>query len=724
MGVTVRESMIRLGAGLLALLLLGTAPALAQGLGGPAPEAKVRLLPAQTALGEGGTPARLALEIGLPEGFHTYWRSPGEGGIAPQVDWSGSTNLGEAQLLFPAPHRFASLDVETVGYEQSLMLPVLASAADPAQPLVLNASIFMAICSNICVPYQTVVTATLPPGAADATPDAARIAEWFAKVPGTPRAAGMAVEAVSATDGADGLARLEVTVSGAPLQAPELFVEAPGGVEFGAPTATADTATGRTVLTAVQRPGFGTPPRLPGDAPLRLTVVDGTRGFETAVVLGQPLPDPGMALPPVLAEEDASGGNDTSAPSLWAMLAIALLGGLVLNVMPCVLPVLSIKLVGLVEGAQRSRRAVRAGFLASAAGVLVTFWLLGAAAVALSAAGQSIAWGMQFQQPLFLALLLLVLVLFTLNLAGAFEIALPWRVQSRLARLGPQGPESEAGLAGHFATGMLATVLATPCSAPFVGTALTFAFLAGPGTIFAIFTALGLGLAAPYLLIAAMPSLVRWLPRPGKWMVKVRQVMAVLLALTALWLLWVLFHQLEPGATLAIAVAAAALALALLLRGRLPRGLRVALPAVLALALLLPAGLWPAAAAKGEASAHALDVAAIAPAVAEGRTVFVDVTAEWCVTCKVNKQTVLLQDPVFGRLADAGAVMTMEGDWTRADPAISRFLASNSRFGVPFNIVYGPGAPGGIILPELLTSDAVLQALDCAGQAPPATASC
>lgn len=692
------------------LVLAAATPAMAQGLGDPAPEAKVALLSAQTALGSEGT-ARLALSIALPDDFKTYWRSPGEGGIAPEIDWSGSTNLKKAELRFPAPHRYETLGLETVGYKHFLMLPVTVEAADPSKPLEVDGRIFMAICSNICVPYQTEVKLSLPPGTAAATPQAPQLAEWYARIPGSPEAAGLALEAVSAQDGPDGLAELRVTVSGAALKTPDLFVEAPDSVEFGAAKAEPGTAPGTTVLVAKQLPGFGTPPKLAPDARLTLTVVDGDRAFEAPAVLGQPVPKKGAAVPIAAdrpAPRDGHGGG-----GLWAMLAVALLGGLVLNVMPCVLPVLSIKLIGVVGHGGQSAGRVRASFLASAAGVLASFWLLAAAAVALSAVGRSVAWGMQFQQPLFLAVLVLVLTVFALNMAGGFEIALPWKVQRRLAALGPRHgtqPAGQESLAGHFGTGMLATVLATPCSAPFVGTGLSFAFLQGPGAVLAIFTALGVGLAAPYLLLAALPGLVRHLPRPGAWMLTVRKVLALLLAATAVWLLWVLVQQVGRAAVSVMAVAVAGLVLAVLLRGRLPRALRLALPAVLALAVLVPAAVpVPSVAAPVSAG---FDAAAIAPLVDKGQTVFVDVTAAWCVTCQVNKQTVLQRDPVKSRLFGDSGVTFMEADWTRADPKITDFLASHERFGAPFNVVYGPGAPQGIALPELLSSDAVLSALN------------
>jgi suppressor for copper-sensitivity B len=262
---------------------------------------------------------------------------------------------------------------------------------------------------------------------------------------------------------------------------------------------------------------------------------------------------------------------------------------------------------------------------------------------------------------------------------------------------------------------MLATLLATPCSAPFVGTAVGFALSRGPVEILAIFTALGIGLAAPYLLVAAAPRLATRLPRPGRWMVWLRRGLGLALAGTALWLLAILAAQTGLIAALSVGALGAGIAVLLGLGGRIPAAYRAGGVAVLvALALAVPMAVrtsGPAAAA-ADARWIAFDREAIPGLVGEGRTVFVDVTADWCITCQVNKAMVLTRDPVARRLAGDESVVTMRADWTRPSDAIASYLAAFGRYGIPFNAVYGPGAPTGIPLPELLTTQAVLDALD------------
>jgi suppressor for copper-sensitivity B len=384
--------------------------------------------------------------------------------------------------------------------------------------------------------------------------------------------------------------------------------------------------------------------------------------------------------------------------------------------MPCVLPVLSLKLLSVVQQGGRERAAIRASFLASAAGIVFSFLVLASAAVALKSAGLAVGWGIQFQQPLFLSALAVVMALFAYNLMGFFEVPLPGFV-GRIAAKGT-GEGDHHSLWGSFATGALATLLATPCSAPFLGTSVGFALSRGAVEIFLIFTALGLGLALPYLLVAAAPRLVAWLPRPGAWMVWLRRILGLLLAATAVWLLTVIAAQVGVPAAALMAGLLLGLGAVLWLRHRqAPRhGVAAsALAVLLALAAFaLPLGI--AAPPRGGPVAESLawqplDTAAIAARVAEGQVVFVDVTADWCITCQVNKKLVIDTDAVAQRL-DAPGVVRMRGDWTLPSDAISRYLESFGRYGIPFNAVYGPGAPEGLALPEILTREAVMVALD------------
>jgi suppressor for copper-sensitivity B len=400
------------------------------------------------------------------------------------------------------------------------------------------------------------------------------------------------------------------------------------------------------------------------------------------------------------------------------ILLLALVGGLILNLMPCVLPVLSIKVMGVIGMAGAERRRVTTRFLATTAGIVVSFLVLGGAAAGFKAAGYAVGWGVQFQEPLFIVALVAIVTLFACNLWGLFEVRLPAAI-SGVAGDG-RLPDS---ISGHFVSGAFATLLATPCSAPFLGTAVSFALARGPLEIVAVFAALGLGMASPYLAVAAFPGLAARLPRPGPWMVTLRRVLGLLLAATGVWLLSVLAAQ--SGMTAALAVGAlmvaAGLALWFAARGTGRRGIAGGVIAVLvALAFVAPGQLArPAAdtpAAVAEAMWQPFDRAEIARLVAAGKTVFVDVTADWCVTCKFNKKTVLDRGEVARRLVSE-QVVAMRADWTLPNAEIAAYLEDFGRFGIPFNVVYGPALPRGLALPELLTQDAVMIAFNRAGSA-------
>ncbi|WP_425450418.1 protein-disulfide reductase DsbD family protein [Virgifigura deserti] len=643
----------------------------------------------------------LGLQFTLKPGWKTYWRSPGDAGIPVTVDWTGSENLASADMAWPVPHRFTLFGLDTFGYEREVVFPIAVRPTRAGEPVRLRAAVNYLVCEQICIPHQTVLALDLPAGPASPTGHGQLIDRFADQVPGDGVAHDLRLERIGLTGGPEAPVLEVVAQSRIPFAAPDLIVEGPPGLYFAAPEVTLSDGGTRAVLRAPVTLDEGAPALT--DASLTLTLVDGTRGLERDVAS--------------LAAGPGHSAPLAASTALLPMLMVALLGGLILNLMPCVLPVLSLKLLGVVGHGGGAARAVRASFLASAAGVLVSFLALAGVLASLKMAGVAVGWGIQFQQPLFLVAMVLMLTLFACNLWGWFEIPLPGWLGG-VAGGKPGAPEGH-GLGGHFVTGAFATLLATPCSAPFLGTAVGFALAHGGGEIFAIFAALGLGLAAPYLLVAAVPSLATRLPRPGRWMITLRRILAVALAGTALWLLSVLAAQISPTAALLVGGLMLAVAGALWARRRLPDGFRLATPAAVGLlalvAFLLPAEMSerPAAAEVevGEGLWRPFEAAQIAELVASGKSVFVDVTADWCITCQVNKRMVLGSADVAERLAGEGMV-AMRADWTRPDDAIAAYLASFGRYGIPFNVVYGPGAPEGVPLPELLTEGTVLDAID------------
>lgn len=657
---------------------------------------QVRLIAAASGVGTGRS-IRLGLQFKLKKNWKVYWRSPGDAGFPPRIDWVGSTNVRDATIAWPRPKRFSVLGFETAGYKDEVVFPITLRLAEPGKTARLVAKVDYLTCDDICVPYTVKLTLALPGGPAMTSRHAYQIDRYRALVPQNETVAGIKVERIEVRERTSG-GELTVVARGAQaFNKPDLFVEGPSRLEFGKPKVTLSQGgrVARLVL-AVRKVGKKAPKAT--GALLTLTLTDGDRAVERA----------GVA-------EAAKGPPPSTGRSFLVVLLLALLGGFILNLMPCVLPVLSIKLLGVVGHGGAEKRIVRKRFLATAAGVLASFLVLAGAMVGLKAAGATVGWGIQFQQSWFLIAMAVVVTLFAANLWGIFEIRLPHAVTDRAAAAG--GPPDKSGsLKGEFATGAFATLLATPCSAPFLGTAVGFALSRGALEIFAVFAALGIGLALPYLLVAALPGLATRMPRPGRWMVWLRWVLGLALAATAIWLLSVL--EVQAGALAAWLIGAVLVGLVglLWLRGRVaPRFRPAALAGLLALVVagfalpnLLPAGEVSAAPAAGKW--QRFDRPEIARLVAAGKVVFVDVTADWCITCKANKRLVLGREPVASTL-DGRTVVPMVADWTRPSKTIAAYLAEYGRYGIPFNIVYGPGAPDGIALPELLTQSAVQDAI-------------
>lgn len=480
------------------------------------------------------------------------------------------------------------------------------------------------------------------------------------------------------------------------------------------------------ILSEVQVPPYASPGKFPVRASLRYQACNDTQCLPPVTRTAELTLTVGPGGTPVASDlfkmaaggaagpgsEEGTGGDADA--SLLLMLGLAALGGLILNAMPCVLPVLSLKVFGLVRSAAHGRSEVARGGLATAAGILASFWALALAAIAARSAGAAVGWGVQFQRPGFVAFLAVVVVLFCLNLWGLFEIPLP----QRLSRLG--GSTVREGAAGHFFSGLFATLMATPCSAPFLGTAIGFALAQEAPVILAIFTAVGLGMALPYLILVAAPGAARLFPKPGAWMDSVRGIMGFLLAAAAVWLFYVLSSQMSPERVAAIQLALLGLALFTWMRHRGVTGRALRHAAGLGMAAAVVVTLVVAASAGGEAPAQAaetpglIDWVAFDRAQAEelstrGQLVFVDVTADWCFTCKVNERLVLETPEIAGVFSEHG-VVPMKADWTNRNDEIGNFLAEHGRYGIPFYLLYRPGQEPRIFS-ELLTKETLVAAV-------------
>ena len=666
----------------------------------------VRLISGGATAGRGET-LDLGLQFFMKPGWKVYWRSPGDAGFPPEVNWTGSTNFADARMAWPVPERFSVLNLETLGYRKEVVFPITASVLKPGNAVVLKARVRFLTCNDICVPYEANFTLNLPVGADINTPQSGTIQKWRAKVPVSGAQAPLSINRAEVAGSGETTALLVRVASSDALKSPDLYVEGPADYGFAKPVVRIASTGNEALMRIGVQPPNQPDARLAGET-VTFTVVDGDLAVEQKVTLRR-----------AEAVAAVSSGGDAIGYGFLAILGLAILGGLILNLMPCVLPVLSIKLLSVVGHGGEGPSSVRAGFLASAAGIVACFLLLGTVAVALQSAGLAAGWGIQFQQPAFLAFMVAMITLFALNMWGLFEIRLPGAVSDAAVNASGHGGSS---IRGHFMSGVFATLLATPCTAPFLGTAVGFALSRGAVEIYAVFLALGIGLALPWIAVAAFPVLVKRLPEPGPWMLTLKRILSIALIGTALWLLSVLWFQIGGPATNMIALLMVAIAFTVWQYRYLSDRARFATWVVIGLLTAISmVGADSFADARRDRVVAAedgtwrkFDLAAIEAEISKGNTVLVDVTADWCLTCQVNKSLVLNRGQV-AEILGAGSVIAMKADWTKPDPAVTAYLKSYGRFGIPFNVVYGPTAPRGVPLPEILTESAVLAAFERAG---------
>ncbi|MCO6415898.1 thioredoxin family protein [Siccirubricoccus sp. KC 17139] len=673
---------------LLALLLLLAAPLAraAESEAVTSPRATVTLLAAPAAVAP-GEEFRLALRLRLAPGWHSYWRNAGDAGAPPEV----TLNLAATPIEWPAPRRIPFGPLVNFGYEGEVLLPFRATTPaglQPGETLALEAEASWLVCEQVCIPEEGRFRLELPV-AATGRPDPALAPLFTAAEAAAPRSSPWPARAAIA--GTSGSLTLEGEgLAPGAIREAFFFPQESGVLENAAPQPLGLGA-GRLTLGLTAMAGAA-PARLEG-----VVVLTDAAGVRAAYQVSAPVGGVPEAAPPGLP--------------LARALLFALLGGLLLNLMPCVFPVLAMKAMALARLSGAARAEVRAHAASYTAGVLATFLALAALLILLRQAGIAAGWGFQFTAPAFVALLAWLMLAVGLNLSGVYALGGAVSAGGALAARG--------GHLGSFATGALAVLVATPCTAPFMATAVGTALaLPAPQTL-AVFAALGLGLALPYALLGLFPGLARHLPRPGAWMERLRQGLAFPMYAAAAWLAWVLAQQAGPeglGLLLAGAVLTgfAAWALGLAQRsvaaGRRAGRVLAVLAGLGALALLPGLAAAPPPAVAAEAGEEPWSAARVAALQAEGRPVLVNLTAAWCITCQVNERLVLRTAPVQAALSARNAAY-LKGDWTNGDAAITALLREHGREGVPLYLVYPPGGGVPELLPQVLTQGMVLRAL-------------
>ncbi|HMP72245.1 MAG TPA: protein-disulfide reductase DsbD family protein [Kiritimatiellia bacterium] len=688
----------------LAIVALGLAPLSSAN---PVRDGQVEaeLIPEVTSI-QPGAPFTVALRLTHDPKWHTYWINDGDAGLPTTIRWTLPDGFTAGPIQWPLPERIEMPPLVNFGYENTVHLLVEITPPDtlaPGTEVTLDARVDWLMCDQICIPGRASFSLNLPV-AAEAAPDPDRIDLFSTARDQLPLPSGDWQVA------AEALAQTIVLI----LTPPPGFDASLDRVHFFPEP-----------KSVIQNAGEQTWEKLDGF--YRMTIPRATtinplpeRLAGVFVSLDTPFAPRRQALAFDIPWGAASGSppatsSDTQPLSLPVAAAMAFIGGIILNLMPCVFPVISIKILGFVNQAQEDPKRVWHHGLVFGAGVLISFWILAGLLIALRAGGMAFGWGFQLSSPIFVTALLVLFFLIALNLFGVFEIGMS------LTSAGSE-LEQKGGWSGSFFSGALATVVATPCSAPLMGAAIGFALGQSALHALVIFTFLGVGMAFPYLLLSRYPALLRKLPRPGPWMETMKQIMAFLLLATGVWLFWVLSFLVTPLALSWLMFTLLGIALGAWIYGkwgaihRPPRTQRIA--TVLALLFIggsLYAGMTrmtPLETQIHDAASvwEPFDAGRLAELQAEGRPVFIDFTARWCLTCQVNKQAVLQTRDVLAAFADHGVTL-MVADWTDQNERIGSALAALGRQSVPVYALYGRNGGEPTLLPEILTRGIVIDAL-------------
>ena len=655
-----------------------------------------------------GEPLTVALRLRHDPGWHTYWQSSSTG-YPTTLEWDLPDGWRAGEIRWPTPRTYLSDFIIDYVYEGEVLLPVTIfppAGLEVGSEVTLSARADWLMCEKVCIPGSAKLSLTLPVGddhephpvwgsalrhSLDRLP--AKVDAWELAAYSHGGSLWLSLRAPPGHSIPGGL----YFFSDNALTEPDLAVQ----VEESGP--------GAVLLT------FSRSPHGPAGASRLTGVLRADPGWE-----------PGGGIPGILVDVPILDGPPpggvvlaplASSSPFWMLLLLGAAGGLILNLMPCVFPVIGLKIMGFVGQAGQTRAAVFGHGLVYTLGVLASFWTLAALLLILRAGGEQLGWGFQLQNPVFVLLLSAVLFLFALNLSGVFEVGLS------AVGIG-SGLASKQGLSGSFFSGVLATVVATPCAAPFLAPALGAALTLEPVPSLLLFSTIALGLASPYLLLSVFPQLVRALPPPGSWMETFKQVMAFPLYGTLAYLLWVLIGQLEENshgahAMLWVLLGLVLIALAAYIYGRwsgfdrrpgVRWGARVSAAAILLLALWMA---WPRPLAERSSPQVPWEdwsPERVSMALSEGRPVYVDFTARWCATCQTNKAAVFSSSEVVQHFL-SHEVLALRADWTNRNPLITQELARYGRSAVPFNLVFHPSQDRAIVLPEILTPGIVLDAL-------------
>ncbi len=642
-------------------------------------KSKVRLISPTTA-SNNNNQLMLALEYELEEEWKTYWKSPGGGGFPQKIVWNNSTNVKDIKILWPEPIEFEILGLKSVGYKDKVIFPLIVDIEDYQKQTNLNLNINYLVCRDVCIPGNADIFLNIPSGDGAYTDYFFEIEKVLSttlnnNIDFTP-ISNFSFKAIENSN--DVIFDIEISTSSF-FDDPKIFIHTPFGLPVVEPTNnySLDFQKLKTSF------NFRSDQFNEKKFPIEIFFYDNNHSFKVEKNV----------------EIENVDKNISINNSLLYLLLISLLGGFILNLMPCVFPVLSLKLLSVINTEDKK---IKSSFFITVLGIITSFLILGSFFAILKQINISISWGMQFQEPYFLMFILTIISMFFLNTLGLFQINLPsFLYSSKILNSGNNFYTK------NFFNGFFATLLATPCSAPYLGTAVTAAFTQSTTYLFLIFCVMGIGMSIPYMVIAFFPGLISFLPRSGKWMIYFKYFLSILLLITIVWLLSILNNYFNYFFVVTFT-------LLLILISAILKFKIYQIPLIISLIIiffLTPYfNFFKKINEENYKSNNWLDFnsKSIPEIIANNEIIFLDITADWCITCKFNKINVLNSKKISD-FFDSQDVTLIKADWTQPNEKINKFLKKYNKFGIPFNAFYSSKFPEGIVMNEILTEKQIFE---------------
>ena len=623
----------------------------------------------------------LGLEYRLQNGWKTYWLSPGEGGFPQNIDWSKSSNVSNFEISWPTPDKFEILGMKSIGYSDNIIFPLKISLKDKLSPSKVILDINYLVCKDICIPGKANLELYIPPGESDFTQHSFAIEKAISNLPQKNLELSFIESSQTKAYSTDEFISIEYFVTAKNyFTKPSIFLHTKYGLPVNDPIITLSANSKNLSAQFI----FNKNLISDNEINTQIIIKDNNKSFISNKMIS-------------VKNKSFKKNNN-----FFIMILIAFIGGLILNGMPCVLPVLSIKLLSILKYTG-DQKLIRKSFFYTALGIVFSFILLAFLLIFMRYFGYSVGWGIQFQQPIYLMIISLILTLFALNLFGFYEINIPNFANS----LSISFMQNNHNIRDFF-SGFFATLMATPCSAPFVGTALTFAFTQSSLTLFFIFCSMGLGMALPYVFIFTFPQMLKYVPKPGKWMIYLKYFLGILLVMTIVWISKILLNHFNYYFFL-ISIILFSIVMILTYSFQLKK---IVILSGISIFFVLPNfSIFSSNYTKIDSEWIDFNLVNIEQLIQEDNIIFVDVTADWCATCQFNKINVLNTTLVKEAFLKFN-VIKVKADWTRPNEKIEKFLQINNKFGIPYNVIYDKNNLSGVELSELLSVNDVLEALN------------